>query len=51
MKAFACAVLGCLAFVASPLWAQDEGGSEIIVTGTRMSRFPGAVVDSPVSLR
>jgi hypothetical protein len=47
MKAFACAVVGCLAFVASPVWAQDDGGGEIIVTGSRVSRFPGIV--APVS--
>lgn len=48
MKAFACAVLGCLAFVASPLCAQDEG-SELIVTGSRISNFPGpaAVIRQP----
>ena len=49
MKAFACAVLGCLAFVASPACAQDEG-SEIIVTGSRISNFRGpvAIAQPPV---
>jgi len=35
MKAFACAVLGCLAFVAGPSFAQDEGG-EVVVTAYRV---------------
>ena len=49
MKAFACAVLGCLAFVAGPACAQDEGG-EIIVTGSRISNFRGpvAIAQPPV---
>lgn len=45
MKAFACAVLGCLAFVAGPSFAQD-GGGEIVVTGQRISA-PGTIVRPP----
>jgi len=50
MKAFAFAVLGCLAFVASPLLAQDDndGGSEIVVTGMRNSLSgPAAIIQHP----
>ena len=50
MKALAFAVLGCLAFVASPLLAQDDdsGSNEIIVTGTRNSLSrPGVIIQPP----
>lgn len=49
MKAFAFAGLACLAFVASPLLAQDnEGGSEIVVTAMRNSLSgPAAIVQQP----
>ncbi|MDB5706630.1 MAG: hypothetical protein JWN66_3746 [Sphingomonas bacterium] len=50
MKALALAVLGCLAFVASPLRAQDDsaGGGEIVVTGMRNSLSgPATVIQQP----
>lgn len=50
MKALALAILGCLALVATPLRAQDEeGGSEIIVTGSRnsLSGSPVSIVQQP----
>ena len=50
MKAFVFAGLGCLAFVASPLLAQDDsaGGGEIVVTGMRNSLSgPVTVIQQP----
>ena len=49
MKALALAVLGCLAFVASPLLAQDDdsGGAEIIVSGMRNSLSGPALTQQP----
>jgi hypothetical protein len=52
MKALALTVLGCLAFVASPLLAQDDstGGGEIVVTGMRnsLSGSPTVIQQPPV---
>ncbi|GAA0326963.1 hypothetical protein GCM10009087_41510 [Sphingomonas oligophenolica] len=49
MKAFVLAGLGCLAFVASPLLAQDDGvGGEIVVTGMRNSLSgPAVAIQKP----
>jgi len=50
MKALALAALGCLAFVASPLLAQDDdnSGNEIVVTAMRNSLSrPGTIIQPP----
>lgn len=44
MKAFILAAIGSLALIAGPLCAQDDGGSEVVVTGVRRNSISGSPI-------